>query len=69
MWHRQNWDILYPHVDLVEVELESLELRSGIVIGSIDPSIEGHTELYDLFINGENSFVYLVCIHAVSILL
>lgn len=53
MWHRQNWDIVYPNVDLDETELEDLSTRGTYVAGFTDAAVEGRTELYDLFINGK----------------
>ena len=53
VWHRQNWNILYPHVEMSDVETEPLSRKTGYIIGSTDPNIESHMdEFYDLFING-----------------
>jgi hypothetical protein len=51
VWHRQNWQILYPYVEMSEVELGQFMGKSSYILGSTDPSIESHMELYDLFIN------------------
>ena len=53
VWHRQNWNIVYPNVDLVESELEDLATRGTYVAGFTDATVEGRSELYDLFVNGE----------------
>ncbi|KAG1655698.1 Protein FAM45A [Nymphon striatum] len=53
MWHRQNWSILFPLIDLVKEDLNDLSVngQSHYVAGFNDASIEGHTELYDIFVN------------------
>eukprot|EP00731_Ephydatia_muelleri_P020971 Em0013g698a len=54
VWHRQNWNIVYPNVDLNDLELDDLATRSTYIAGFTDTAIEGRSELYDLFINGLN---------------
>ena len=49
--HRMNWDILYPHMDLEEEELQTLSSNATYIAGFTDSAIEGRTELYDLFVN------------------
>jgi len=51
--HRMNWDILYPHMDLEEEELQTLSSNTTYIAGFTDPAIEGRTDLYDLLVNGE----------------
>ena len=59
VWHRQNWSIVYPHVEMGGVEVELLKQQSNYIMGSTDPSIESHSHLYDLFVNSKwhNLFV------------
>ena len=52
VWHRQNWDIVYPQLELEETELSTLTSHGTYVAGFTDPAIEGRTDLYDLFVNG-----------------
>ena len=52
MWHRKNWDIVYPHLELDDTELSTLTSLGTYVAGFTDPAIEGRTDLYDLFVNG-----------------
>ena len=52
VWHRQNWNVVYPNVDLEQVELEDLSTHGTYIAGFTDASVEGRTELYDMFING-----------------
>lgn len=51
VWHRQNWNIVYPNMGLDENEIETL--KTSYVAGFTDPAIEGHEDLYDIFVNGE----------------
>ena len=60
VWHRQNWNIVYPNVDLNDLELDDLATRSTYIAGFTDTAIEGRTELYDLFINGRLYFMKLI---------
>ncbi|CAH1784641.1 unnamed protein product [Owenia fusiformis] len=50
VWHRQNWDILYPYVHLDDEELKSFESQRHYVVGCTDAAIETRTDLYDIFI-------------------
>ncbi len=52
--HRKNWDIVYPRLELEEAELADLSERGTYVAGFTDSTVEGRTDLYDLFINGED---------------
>ena len=60
--HRMNWDIVYPQLELEEDELRTLSSHGTYVAGFTDPAIEGRTDLYDLFVNGEKNSVNLSCI-------
>lgn len=54
VWHRQNWNIVYPQLSLDHAgEMEELAKHGTYVAGFLDPSVQGKTELYDLFVNGE----------------
>jgi len=52
VWHRQNWNIVFPLVDLTEMELADLTSHGTYVAGFTDATVEARTELYDVFING-----------------
>ena len=52
VWHRRNWNIVYPWLELDDVELTDLSTHGTYVAGFTDPAIEGRTDLYDLFVNG-----------------
>ncbi|XP_071792834.1 DENN domain-containing protein 10-like [Asterias amurensis] len=52
VWHRQNWSLLYPYVDLEsEDEIQELKGASSYIAGFTDPAIENRTNLFDVFIN------------------
>ena len=53
VWHRQNWNVVYPNVDLNELELSDLVTHSTYIAGFTDAAVEGRSDLYDLFINGK----------------
>lgn len=57
VWHRQNWNILYPYLDLDEVELKELKSSNHYVAGFTDASIEGRSDIYDVFVNGPSSLI------------
>lgn len=50
VWHRQNWNIVYPNVSLDDGEPETLKM--SYVAGFTNPAIETHQELYDVLVNG-----------------
>ena len=52
VWHRQNWNIVYPNMSIDEFELEGLQGHGTYVAGFTDPAVEARTDLYDLFVNG-----------------
>ncbi|XP_019849424.1 PREDICTED: protein FAM45A-like [Amphimedon queenslandica] len=49
VWHRQNWNIVYPNVSLDDGETEALKM--SYVAGFTDPAIEAHQELFDILVN------------------
>lgn len=52
VWHRQNWNVVYPQLSLDnEGEMEELAKHGTYVAGFLDPSVQGKTDLYDLFVN------------------
>ena len=50
VWHRQNWNIVYPNISLDDGEPETLKM--SYVAGFTNPAIETHQELYDVLVNG-----------------
>lgn len=67
VWHRQNWNIVYPNVDLNDLELDDLATHSTYIAGFTDTAVEGRSDLYDLFINGRLYFMKLNAIHLLYI--
>ena len=60
MWHRQNWNVVYPQLSLDHKgEMEELAKHGTYVAGFLDPSVQGKTDLYDLFVNGEHPLTHL----------
>eukprot|EP00118_Oscarella_pearsei_P001513 m.7648 g.7648 ORF g.7648 m.7648 type:complete len:355 (+) comp19302_c0_seq1:52-1116(+) len=57
VWQRQNWNILYPHVDIDEKELNDLKSMSTYIAGFTDSAVESRTELYDVFVNVPGSSI------------
>ncbi|GAB6025400.1 Protein fam45a [Chamberlinius hualienensis] len=51
VWHRQDWNILYPHVDFGTNEINDLKDLSCYAAGFLDASVETRSDLYDIFIN------------------
>jgi hypothetical protein len=50
--HREDWSILRPLVNLHDAdELADLGSLSHFVAGTVDSSVSGHSELYDLCVN------------------
>ncbi|MBN3324332.1 FA45A protein, partial [Atractosteus spatula] len=50
-WHRKDWSILHPYVDLNNYELEALQMCTGYVAGFIDPEVSNRSDLYDVYVN------------------
>ncbi|XP_070541116.1 DENN domain-containing protein 10-like [Ptychodera flava] len=64
VWHRQNWSILYPNVHLDDPEeAEDCQSNVSYILGSLDPTIETRSDLYDLFVNVPNQEI-MVATHA-----
>ena len=53
VYHRQNWDIVFPFLQLKKEELNELKSKRTYVAGFTDPAVENRTETYDLFLNGK----------------
>eukprot|EP01104_Vermistella_antarctica_P020236 TRINITY_DN8581_c0_g1_i1.p1 TRINITY_DN8581_c0_g1~~TRINITY_DN8581_c0_g1_i1.p1 ORF type:complete len:365 (+),score=106.44 TRINITY_DN8581_c0_g1_i1:174-1268(+) len=51
VWHRQNWDVLWPHVNMEDNEIEDLTKAGVYCAGFTDDAIEGREDLYDVFVN------------------
>ncbi|XP_060599901.1 DENN domain-containing protein 10-like [Ruditapes philippinarum] len=52
IWHRQNWNIVHPYVELIEEEIDQLKTNTHYVAGFTDATIESRSDLYDVFVNG-----------------
>lgn len=51
MWHRQDWNIIYPFMELTPTEISELLSMKTYVAGFRDAAVEGRADLYDLFVN------------------
>eukprot|EP00128_Syssomonas_multiformis_P011447 Colp12_sorted_trinity150504_noHs@27635 len=51
VFQRLNWNLLWPHVSMDNIELEELKKAGVYVAGFTDPAIENKEELFDLFVN------------------
>lgn len=51
MWHRQDWNVIYPYTQLTEVDISELLSLQTYIAGFRDAGVEARTELYDLFVN------------------
>ncbi|XP_061184782.1 DENN domain-containing protein 10-like [Saccostrea echinata] len=51
VWHRQNWDIAFPLIEMEDSEVDVLKQTSSYVAGVTDASMEGRSDLYDVFVN------------------
>jgi len=51
VWHRQDWNIIYPYMELTPSDVSELMSLSTYIAGFRDAAVEGRTELYDLFVN------------------
>ncbi|KAL3864550.1 hypothetical protein ACJMK2_006222 [Sinanodonta woodiana] len=52
VWHRQNWDIVYPYMELNDTGIDQLRSCNTYVAGFTDATVESRGDLYDLFVNG-----------------
>ncbi|XP_041370439.1 DENN domain-containing protein 10-like isoform X2 [Gigantopelta aegis] len=52
VWHRQNWDVVYPFLSLTENDVSSVKHINHYVVGFTEAEIEGRSDLYDIFVNG-----------------
>ncbi|KAL4232018.1 Protein fam45a [Mactra antiquata] len=57
VWHRQNWNIVFPYVEMVDEEIDLLKTNNHYVAGFTDATIESRSDLYDVFVNGTSSQV------------
>ncbi|ESO94949.1 hypothetical protein LOTGIDRAFT_239462 [Lottia gigantea] len=51
VWHRQNWEILYPFLELRDEEINFIKSSSHYIAGFVEASVEGRNDLYDVFVN------------------
>eukprot|EP00750_Incisomonas_marina_P015808 INCI18666.1.p1 GENE.INCI18666.1~~INCI18666.1.p1 ORF type:complete len:345 (-),score=73.63 INCI18666.1:70-1104(-) len=51
VWHRQNWDILWPQVQMVPDQIEDLQSGGCYCAGFIDPSVRTREDLYDVLVD------------------
>ncbi|RDD38594.1 Protein FAM45A [Trichoplax sp. H2] len=59
-WHRQNWDIVHPFIDLSKTnEVFNLKSLQHYVAGVTDPSIEDKEYLFDVLVNMPRREIYV----------
>jgi len=51
IWHRRDWELLYPYTNLNDDEISELKNARVYCAGFIDSEIKDRTNLYDLFID------------------
>eukprot|EP00160_Parvularia_atlantis_P004159 Unigene1349_Nuclearia_a/m.4286 Unigene1349_Nuclearia_a/g.4286 ORF Unigene1349_Nuclearia_a/g.4286 Unigene1349_Nuclearia_a/m.4286 type:complete len:347 (+) Unigene1349_Nuclearia_a:16-1056(+) len=54
-WHRQNWALVRPYVLWNDTELQELSTLGVYIAGFTDRSIENREDLYDLFLDVDDS--------------
>ena len=50
-WHRQNWGLMHPLVNLEESEVAGLKESGVYVAGCLDPAVKGREDLYDVLVD------------------
>lgn len=56
-WHRKDWSILYPYVNLTDTELEDLKKCTGYVAGFVDPEVSNRSDLFDVYVHLPDSVI------------
>mmetsp|Transcript_9791 Transcript_9791/g.14322 ORF Transcript_9791/g.14322 Transcript_9791/m.14322 type:complete len:345 (-) Transcript_9791:102-1136(-) len=51
VWHRQNWDILWPQVQMTPEQIEDLQSGGCYCAGFIDSGIRSREDLYDILVD------------------
>jgi Stabilization of polarity axis len=52
VWHRQDWRVLRPHVDLAsDGEIESLHAAGNYCAGFTDPAVKARSDLWDVLVD------------------
>jgi len=54
VWHRQDWNILRPYMNITEPEIKEIKDEGIYVAGFIDPTIKRQERFYDLFVDVTN---------------
>ena len=52
VWHRMDWNLLRPIVNMEEDELLDLKDAGSYVAGFTDPAIKLNEQYYDLLVDG-----------------
>ncbi|XP_008320405.1 DENN domain-containing protein 10 [Cynoglossus semilaevis] len=56
-WHRKDWSILHPYVDLNDTEVEDLQKCPGYIAGFVEPEVVNRPELFDVYVNLPDSVI------------
>eukprot|EP00794_Sanderia_malayensis_P005220 gene5220-5876_t len=59
VWHRQDWDVLFPYSSLDTNEIHDLQSHQSYIAGFIDPTVEERPDLYDVFVNVQDGEVFI----------
>ncbi|XP_060068209.1 DENN domain-containing protein 10-like [Ylistrum balloti] len=51
VWHRQNWNIAFPFIEMNQQEVDYLKGANSYVAGFTDASLEGRNDLYDVYVS------------------
>lgn len=62
-WHRQNWSVVHPYVQLNDTDINNLQTNSHYVAGFTEAAVEGRSDLYDIFVHVPNNQI-TVATHA-----